>query len=420
MSNALFPMFTRGAFGDGIALVVEVLVGIGFGFALERSGFARSENLVSIFYGRDFRVMRVMFTAILTAMAGLVILAGAGVMDMGLLYINETFLWPQLVGGLMLGAGFVISGYCPGTSLVGAASGRIDALFVLAGVALGTSVYAEVLPAIKPFVMSGSMGTASLPSVSGLPAWAVAAGVFGFAAGAFLAVGRIEKWVRRRFMHTDEPAPGPEPIRLDPRRTAPHHVLFAAGLALVVALGIMLSTRSRPADWGRYVGVDEHPTKGEILPALEPLDLARMIIEGRIDLAVVDVRDGKPARSVPGATFMTPDDVRSRAASHALPPADLYVILDRHGESMARDLCAALAGHGQDSTWVDGGLEGWMEDVMSPPVPPAAGLRPSEIAAFTERSQIHAFFANAKAAPPPKAAPAMQVAPKKRKGGGCS
>ena len=90
MSGSLFPLYTRGAFGDELVMLLQLIVGVGFGFALERSGFARAENLVSIFYGRDFRVMRVMFTAILTAMAGLVILSGAGLFDMELLYINET------------------------------------------------------------------------------------------------------------------------------------------------------------------------------------------------------------------------------------------------------------------------------------------------------------------------------------------
>ena len=162
MSGALFPVFTRGGFGNELALLVQLIIGMGFGFALERSGFARSENLVSIFYGRDFRVMRVMFTAILTAMAGLIVLSGVGLMDMGLLYINETFLWPQLVGGLLLGAGFVISGYCPGTSVVGIASGRIDALLVIAGVPLGrlSSQIARILqgkhkPTWAPYIDSG-------------------------------------------------------------------------------------------------------------------------------------------------------------------------------------------------------------------------------------------------------------------------
>jgi len=420
MSGSLLPLFTRGAFGDGAMLLVQLLIGMGFGLALERSGFARSENLVSIFYGRDFRVMRVMFTAIVTAMAGLVILSGAGLMDMGLLFLNETFLWPQLAGGLLLGAGFVISGYCPGTSIVGLASGRLDAIPVIAGVALGSWAHAELYPLIASFQGSGAMGTASLPAVLGIPVWIVAAGVFLFAAGAFLAVGRIEQWVRGRFLGTSEPAPGPARIRLHPMRAAPHHVLFAAGLAGVVALGAVYSSRTVPADWGRYTGPDEHEHEGRVLAPLAPLDLARTLIDGSRDLAVVDIREGSPPDPVPGSIFIGFEDLVERARTHALPHADAYVLVCPKGRRV-QDLAPVLAAHGMYVTWIDGGIEAWKRDVLSAPVPPTGAVTADEAAIYEERVSLHSFFTNTDAAPAAvKAVPNLQVAPRKRKGGGCS
>jgi len=420
MSGSLFPLYTRGAFGDETVLLVQLLVGIGFGFALERSGFARSENLVSIFYGRDFRVMRVMFTAILTAMAGLVMLSGAGLMDMGLLYLNETFLWAQLVGGLLLGAGFVISGYCPGTSLAGAASGRLDALLVIAGVPLGSWVYAELYPLLSGFANAAPMGTASLPASTGLPVWIVASGVFLFASGAFLAVGRIETWVRRRFAGTTEPAPGPAPIRLNPLRAAPHHLLLVAGLLGVLALGAAYSARTAPSDWGRYVGPDEHAHEGKVLPPLGALELARLLVEGSQELAIIDVRSGDRKVAVPGSIFMSADDLTARAAAHELPHVDAYVLVCGEGKRV-QDLAPTLAAHGLYVTWLEGGTRAWNRNVLSPPRAPEGGVTPAQAALIEERASIHAFFTNAKTAPPRvKAAPVLKVAPKKRKGGGCS
>ena len=95
------------------------MIGIGFGFFLERAGFGSARKLTDQFYFKDMAVFRVMFTAIVTAMLGLFYLAACGWVDLSLVYIQPTYLWPQIVGGLLLGVGFVVGGYCPGTSLVG-------------------------------------------------------------------------------------------------------------------------------------------------------------------------------------------------------------------------------------------------------------------------------------------------------------
>ena len=110
-----FPLF--GHFGPSTGLLIGTVIGIGFGFVLERAGFGRARNLAAQFYLTDLRVLKVMFGAIVTALAGMALLSGVGVLDLSRLTVPETFLWPQLVGGLLLGAGFIISGHCPGTAV---------------------------------------------------------------------------------------------------------------------------------------------------------------------------------------------------------------------------------------------------------------------------------------------------------------
>ncbi len=105
------PLSVEYGFGHGTEMVIAVIVGVGFGFVLERAGFGRADNLASIFYGRDFRVMRVMFTGIVTAMMGLYFADLLGVMPLDSIGIMDTYLLPQLVGGLLLGMGFIIGGY---------------------------------------------------------------------------------------------------------------------------------------------------------------------------------------------------------------------------------------------------------------------------------------------------------------------
>lgn len=104
------PLFKYGAFGDEAGLVVAFAIGLGFGFFLERAGFGSARKLVSQFYLNDLAVFKVMFTAIVTAMLGTTYLAWMGVLDLSLVYLTPTWLWPQVVGGLVLGVGFVVGG----------------------------------------------------------------------------------------------------------------------------------------------------------------------------------------------------------------------------------------------------------------------------------------------------------------------
>ncbi len=134
------PLYLVDAFGYGTSLWVALGVGILFGFVLERAGFGDSRNLTNIFYFRDMRVLKVMFSAMVTAMVGLIVLSWIGLFDYSMLLdssLLQTYLWPQLVGGILFGLGFLIGGYCPGTSAVGIVSGKLDALVYMLGMIAG-------------------------------------------------------------------------------------------------------------------------------------------------------------------------------------------------------------------------------------------------------------------------------------------
>jgi hypothetical protein len=144
-------------------LVVSIVLGFFFGFFLERAGFSSARKLTAQFYLKDFAVLKVMFTAIVVSMLGLAYLGVLGWIDMSQIYVPPTFLWPQIVGGLLLGSGFIVGGYCPGTSVVAAAIGKLDALFFIAGIFLGIFVFGNELPNFAKFNSSGSMGALTLP-----------------------------------------------------------------------------------------------------------------------------------------------------------------------------------------------------------------------------------------------------------------
>ena len=188
-----FPFWSLGGEHRTLGLAVAVLFGIGFGFVLERAGFGRARKLMGQFYGHDMTVLKVMFTAIATAMLGAVILSGAGLFDLGAVQLRyPTFLWPMIVGGLVLGVGFVVSGYCPGTSVVATASGKLDGLATVVGVGVGSLGYSELEPAMGSFPDSGALGSFTLPQWLGLPLPVVALAVVAIAIAAFIGAEKVE------------------------------------------------------------------------------------------------------------------------------------------------------------------------------------------------------------------------------------
>ncbi len=180
------------SFSTTTYLVVSVVLGFFFGFLLERAGFSSARKLTAQFYLKDFAVLKVMFTAIVVAMLGLAYLGVAGWLEMSQIYVPPTFLWPQIVGGLLLGSGFIVGGYCPGTSLVAAAIGKLDALFFIVGIFLGIFVFGAELPHFSDFNVSGSMGALTVPLWLDLNVGLVVLAIIVIALGAFWAGERCE------------------------------------------------------------------------------------------------------------------------------------------------------------------------------------------------------------------------------------
>lgn len=178
--------------GFSHALPVAFGIGAAFGMALEQAGLGSARKLAGQFYLRDFTVLKVMFSAIVTAMLGAFWLGRLGLIDLAGLYVPETYLAPQIVGGLIFGAGFVLSGLCPGTACVAAATGRGDGLAVMGGLLGGVLLTGLAMPILQPFYVSTAKGAFTLPQLTGAPYGVVVAGVAIVAVALFAAVERFE------------------------------------------------------------------------------------------------------------------------------------------------------------------------------------------------------------------------------------
>ena len=154
----MMPFAETGLLGAGATLASALVLGFAFGWLLERAGLAQAPKLAGQFYFTDLTVMKVLFTALVTAMLGAHVLDRIGVLDLGLVYMPETFVVPQAVGGALFGAGFLLGGLCPGTSCVAAASGRLDGLAVMGGMLMGVLAFNVSLDRIAPFYNSTPMG----------------------------------------------------------------------------------------------------------------------------------------------------------------------------------------------------------------------------------------------------------------------
>lgn len=176
-----------------LSLIIALLIGIGFGFILEQAGFSSSKKLVGLFYGYDFTVLRVFFTAGITTMVGIVVMNHFHMINIEVIYINPLYIWPAVIGGLIMGLGFVVGGYCPGTSICAAAIGKKDAMYFILGSAIGIFIFIESYPLVEGLYKSSFLGSPQLQDTFGISNAIFAFFFISIAIGAFAFVMKIEK-----------------------------------------------------------------------------------------------------------------------------------------------------------------------------------------------------------------------------------
>ena len=171
------PLFDFVSFGPNGAIYAALAIGIAFGWCLERAGMGSARKLSGQFYLTDLTVFKVMFSAIVTAMLGSFWLGRLGILDLSRVFVPETFILPQLVGGLVFGVGFAIGGLCPGTSCVAAATGRGDGVMLLSGMFTGVLITGLAFSKLEHFYASTSRGAFTLPELMHVPYGVVVAAV---------------------------------------------------------------------------------------------------------------------------------------------------------------------------------------------------------------------------------------------------
>lgn len=391
MSFPLVPVASH----PELAVLAALAIGFAFGFVLERAGFGRAPKLAAQFYLRDMTVFKVMFGAIVTAMLGLVALGELGVVDARAITAtaaSDTYLGPMVAGGFLLGIGFIISGYCPGTSVVAMASGKADGLATVGGVIAGSALYAELqrIPTVQQFHNSGARGLSLIPDALGVaPAW-IALAVALVAVGCFVGAEWVERSVASR-QHA-EPPPSPPATR----RTL---LAVYATAAVAVALLLALPHRAEAARGPEAIAAPE---------------LARRAFTEPWRMRVVDLRSPEAfaAKRVPGSEAVPAAGLEALDLATDRSGRDLVLVADGLLAELPRG-AREYPGHVLALT---GGFTAWGEYVLAEPPALPATASEAEREAWRTRVAIHAFATGAKAAPPPP--PAAAPAPKRKSGGG--
>lgn len=162
------PLIVNNFITQNTNLFLAFIIGIGFGWVLESSGFSSSRKLAGVFYGYDAVVLKVFFTAAITGMLGLLFFSLFGWINLDYVYINPTYINSAIWGGVIMGAGFITGGFCPGTSFCAASIGKIDALVFIGGLFIGVVAFAEGYPLWESLYKKNFIGTPKISEAIGL------------------------------------------------------------------------------------------------------------------------------------------------------------------------------------------------------------------------------------------------------------
>jgi len=193
------PLAPNELISENTNFLLAFLIGTGFGWVLESSGFSSSRKLAGVFYGYDMVVLKVFFTGAVTCMLGLLFMSLFGWIDLELVYVNPTYLTSAIIGGVVMGAGFIMGGFCPGTSFCAASIGKIDAMVFIGGLFLGVYGFAFTYGWWEKLYMAAYLGEPKVSQSLGL-----SDGLFGlFLILIALAMFWAAEWAEQKFQREE-------------------------------------------------------------------------------------------------------------------------------------------------------------------------------------------------------------------------
>ena len=329
-------------------------IGFGFGAALEMGGFGDTRKLAGQFYFQDMTVLKVMFTGIIVAAVLVALATSYGLLDMNRVFVNPTYLWPGIVGGLIMGVGFVIGGFCPGTSLVAASTLKVDGMYFLLGALGGVWLFGETVSSFQGFWLSSYMGRFTLPEWLGLPVGVTVLLVVLMALLLFWAgdlaqqvFGQKRPWAEVR------------------RVPGPRSLAFAGTL---VAASMVLVVHGQPDPESKFarMGPELRRSVEERAIFVDPAEVVALRKDIGVQVAILDLRDERDFNlfHVGGSRRASLSDLESPERLKLLvdqPPTTVTFVVGS-GEAGALTAWRRLTALGVPNLYVvEGGINRWLE-----------------------------------------------------------
>jgi rhodanese-related sulfurtransferase len=347
------PIFPLQAFLEPLAqnpwtYLVFGLIGFAFGYVLEISGFGNSKILAAQFYFKNLTVLKVMFTAIVTAMVLVFLSSAIGILDFNLVYVPETHLWPGIVGGLIMGVGFVVGGFCPGTSIVSAATLKVDGMVFIGGAAVGVWAFGE---SVQPFWnwwnQSGAYGRLTLMDVFNLSTGWVVLLVVLMALFMFWGSEKLEQIIGKRDMSRE-----------------PKLRLVGAGVLVVLAIAIILIGQPTAAEKWASISSAKDAALADRNVQIHPGELLDSLANQKLDVLMLDVR---PEADFNLFHLEAARNVPLESISALIPslladvPANRVIVLMSNDEAAATEAWKIMQAESLLNVYIlEGGINQWI------------------------------------------------------------
>lgn len=348
-----FPLDLAGLLGHWGQYIVYLLIGLSFGAVLEMAGFGVSTRLAGQFYFRDQTVLKVMFSAIVVAMVLVFGATALGLLDYNLIWVNPTYLVPGIVGGLVVGVGFIVGGFCPGTSLVAAATLKLDGIFFTLGAFFGIFLFGETVGLFEDFWFSTYMGRFTLQDMFGVDAGVVVVGVVIMALIMFFGAEYLEQWIGKK-----------------DRKLAPKWRYGAGGTLLAFAGVILVIGQPTTETKWSWMEAEKAPLLSERAVMVSPAEALDYMYDNRVQMRLIDLRgEGEfntfhlsGAENVPLANL--PDYIPDWQVEIT---SDMVVLLISNAEIASTEAWKMLVAESIPNVYIlDGGMNNWIATFDTP------------------------------------------------------
>lgn len=381
-----FPLPLMQMFGPPLVYVVYLGIGFAFGFVLEIAGFGQSTKLAAQFYLKDWTVFKVFFTTIIVAMVAIFLSTALGVLDYNLIYVNETYVWPGIVGGLIMGVGFIIGGFCPGTSLVAMATAKVDGIFFVVGAFFGIFLFGETASYIDEFWHSSNLGRFTLQDLFGVDAGVVVVVIVVIALALFVIAEQSERIF------------GGRDLAKEPRWR------YAAAIA-IFGLAIVVLVLGQPTNADKQLAIADEmmPKVTERAIYAHPGEVLDMLNDDKLNPILIDVRNEAEYNlfHIRDARHVPIDELLDHTDELIAEPANSVLFLMGNGEELATEAWWMLVAEGVPNVYVlEGGVNNWITTFAEPDF-----VEENQLVANVGEDQLAFTFASALGSRVPFATP---------------